>query len=389
MVPPGFGIRVWARVPGARFMALAPNGDVLVSNPGQGKVFLLRDLGGDVPQQFDFATGMTLPHDIVFHTIGGTTYLYISESNQVTRSVYQSGDTQSAAREVVVANLPDASSPELQGAYSHALKNIALGPDDKLYVSIGSSCNACGGDTVSEPIRASIYQYNADGSGGRLMAQGVRNAEGLDFLPGTNTLWVTVNGRDQIEYPFHNGFDGDTSDDFGQVIPGYVDNNPPDSFTAIVDGGNYGWPYCNPVPNDSMSNLALIRDVEFNADGSNLDCSTALGPAKGFHAHSAPLGFSFLQNSAVPTAYRSGAAAALHGCWDCTTLKAGYKVTYFPFDGAGNAGAEIDLVTGFIIDPAAHTYWGRPVDVIADSKGNFLISDDFAGAIYQLFPQSQ
>jgi glucose/arabinose dehydrogenase len=77
---------------------------------------------------------------------------------------------------------------------------------------------------------------------------------------------------------------------------------------------------------------------------------------------------------------------ALHGCWNCTTLKAGYKVTYFPFDAAGNAGAEMDLVTGFVTDPVARSFWGRPVDAIADAKGNILISDDYAGAIYQLYP---
>jgi len=183
-------------------MALAPNGDVLVSVPGEGKVVLLRDSGGGVPQQFDFATNMSQPHDLVFHTVAGTTYLYISESNQVTRSVYQAGDKESEAREAVVTDLPDASTPELQGMYGHALKNIAIGPDDKLYVSIGSSCNACDGDTVSDPIRASIYQYNADGSGRRLMAQGIRNAEGLDFLPGTNKLWVPSTSATKLHIRF-------------------------------------------------------------------------------------------------------------------------------------------------------------------------------------------
>lgn len=386
VVPPGFGIRVWARVNKARFMALAPNGDVLVSVPEEGKVVLLRERANDVPQQFDFITGLNMPHDMVFQVIGSATYLYIAESNRVTRSVYQAGDAQSAARETIVANLPDASTPELGGAYGHALKNIAIGPDGKLYVSIGSSCNACVGDTQSDPVRGAIYQYNADGTGGRLFARGVRNAEGLDFLPGTSTLWMTVNERDEVAYPLHQDFDGDGSDDFGKVLPAYVDNNPPDSFTPVRDGGNYGWPYCNPVPNTSMSNLDMVRDTEFNGDGTQLDCATADKRAKGVPAHSAPLGFSFLQDSNFSAAYRNGAVAALHGCWNCTTLKAGYKVSYVPFDAAGNAGAEIDFVTGFVTDPVARVVWGRPVDAIADAKGNLLISDDYAGAIYQMYP---
>ena len=183
-VPPGFGVRLWARVEGARFMALAPNADVLVSAPGSGQVFLLRERANDVPQRFEFASGLARPHDIAFHEINGVTYVYIAESNRVTRSVYTAGATQTAEREVVVADLPDASTPELRGAYNHQLKNIALSPDDKLYVSIASSCDVCTVDVESDPVRGAIYQYDADGSNRRLFARGVRNAEGLDFLPG-------------------------------------------------------------------------------------------------------------------------------------------------------------------------------------------------------------
>jgi glucose/arabinose dehydrogenase len=60
----------------------------------------------------------------------------------------------------------------------------------KLYVSIGSTCNVCVEDTKSNPIRASIYVYNVDGSGGRLFAQGLRNAEGLALVPARSILWV-------------------------------------------------------------------------------------------------------------------------------------------------------------------------------------------------------
>ncbi|HVK94484.1 MAG TPA: sugar dehydrogenase, partial [Noviherbaspirillum sp.] len=89
----------------------------------------------------------------------------------------------------------------------------------------------------------------------------------------------------------------------------------------------------------------------------------------------------------VAAAYRQGAVVAQHGCWNCTRLSAGYKLSFFPFDAAGNAGAEIDVVTGFVTDPDARQVWGRPVDAIADSSGNLLISDDYAGAIYQLYPR--
>ncbi|MDB5765121.1 MAG: sugar dehydrogenase [Herminiimonas sp.] len=371
-------------------MALAPNGDILVSNPGSGEVILLREQANDAPRKFTFAAGLHMPHDMVFHQIGTVTYLYIAESNRVTRFVYKSGDTQSGDAEVVIDNLPDNSTPELRGAYSHELKNIALSSDHKLYLSIASTCNACTEDSTSDPVRGAIYQYNADGTGRRLFAQGLRNAEGLDFIPGTNVLWVSVNNRDQIPYPFDNDFDGDGASDYGKVMQQFVDDNPPELFTRVRDGGNYGWPFCNSLPNATMSNLELAPDYTFNKDGSKLDCAGVDRASKGIHAHSAPLGMSFLHATNVPAAYRKGAVVALHGCWNCSKPTSGYKVVYFPFDDAGNAGAEIDLVSGFVTNPdATGALWGRPVDAIADAKGDILISDDYAGAIYQLYPLGQ
>lgn len=385
-VPPGFGVRLWARVPNARFLALAPNGDILVSVPSEGKIVLLRERINDVPQAFDYATGLRNPHDMVFHRIGEVTYLYVAESNRVTRSVYQPGEIASANRETVVADLPDDSTPELQGSYGHQLKNIALSADNKLYVSIASTCNVCVEDTVSNPVRGAIYQYSADGKEGRLFARGLRNAEGLDVIPGLNTLWVAVNNRDEIRVPLDADVDGDGASDLGALLPRYVDDNPPETFTLVRDGGHYGWPFCNPTVNAAMVNLEVLPDYELNRNGAAFNCAAVDRASKGLRAHSAPLGMSFLHASTIPVAYRKGAALALHGCWNCTSLRAGYKVVYFPFDDAGNAGAEIDLVSGFVTDTEQRAFWGRPVDVIADAKGNLLISDDYADAIYQLYP---
>src|SRR5689334_6064845 len=131
-IPPGFRISLFALVGGARFLAVAPNGDVLVSQPGAGAVTLLRPDPSGVPKSFTYVNGLRNPHDIVFHTMGDTTWVYISESNQINRFVYNSGDTRAHDREIVIRNLPDASTPELKGSYGHQLKNIALSEDHKL-----------------------------------------------------------------------------------------------------------------------------------------------------------------------------------------------------------------------------------------------------------------
>ncbi|MBC7503312.1 MAG: sugar dehydrogenase [Herminiimonas sp.] len=381
-VPPGFSIRLLARVRGARFMAVAPNGDLLVSSPDNGTIKLLRLNRGKPLQEFTLAANLQNPHDMVFHTIAGKTFLYIAESNRIIRAPYADDMTILGKPEIIVANLPDASSPELQGRYGHQLKNIALN-GNKLYVSIASTCNACVTDTVADPVRGTVYEYDADGKNRRLFAQGLRNAEGIRFRPGTSELWVAVNNRDNIAYPHHKDWDGDGTDDFGKVMPTYVDGHPPDLLTRVRDGGNYGWPFCNSNPDAGIDNMPFDRDAVLNADGSKLDCSKIDRVTKGMPPHSAPLGMKFLPDFRGLQEYRSTLVTALHGCWNCTSLN-GHKVVLYPFNDDGSLGNAVDLVTGWLTDAKARQRWGRPVDVISDGKSGMYISDDTAGAVYWL-----
>ncbi len=375
-VPANFKLEVYARLRGARFMAVAPNGDLFVSKPDNGyiKVFRL-DASGGAPKEHDFATGLQKPHDIVFHKIGDQQYVYIAEKNRIIRYKYSNGDLQGQNMEVVVDNLPDESLSELKGNYGHVLKNIALDSNNKLYVSIASTCNACIEDTQSDPKRGAIYVYDANGSNGRLFAEGLRNAEGLDFVPGTNDLWVTVNNRDNVAYPFK-----DDTGNYGKVVQSYVDNNPPEEFTLVRDGGNYGWPFCNPDPRQGMDNMPFLNDVQLNPNGS-VDCSGMDRISKGIQAHSAPLGFMFTQDTKMPEPYRNGALIALHGSWN-RSKATGYKIIYFPWQG-NKPGEQIDLVGGFLNSDSTEAY-ARPVDVAVDQEGNLFISDDAAHAIYKL-----
>jgi glucose/arabinose dehydrogenase len=377
LVPPNFTISVYARIGSPRFMAVTPDGNLLVSRPGSGSVVLVRPNGSGDPFVSDFVTGLQRPHDIVFHTIGTTTYVYIAEKNRVARYVYTAGAQTAGAQQVVVAGLPDASLPELNGTYGHELKNIALDANDKLYVSIASTCNVCTSDTQSNPVRASIYVYNADGTNGRLFARGLRNAEGLAMIPGTSTLWVVVNNRDDIAYPYNDG-----SGNYGRVFSGYVDNHPPDEFTRVRDGGNYGWPFCNPNPDtpSGFADMPFDNDYQMNRTGA-VDCNAMDRINRGIQAHSAPLGLTFLQNTNAPDAYRAGAIVGYHGSWN-RVQKTGYKVAYFPWDALTQLPSDqVDLVSGWA---DAMSSWGRPVDVAVDPSGAILISDDQAGAIYKL-----
>jgi glucose/arabinose dehydrogenase len=378
-LPSNFSISVFARVSGARFIATAPNGDVLVSNPGAGKVFRLQRSGTGVTTT-DWLTGLRNPHDIVVHAIGGVTYVYVTESNQINRYVYNANGT-AGTRQVLISGLPDNSSGQLQGHYGHQLKNIAL-DGNTLYVSIASPSNADPADLARTPKGGAIYAYDASGAGQRLYAQGLRNAEGLAIAPGTHTLWAAVNNRDNVAYPFHSDFDGDGSVDYGKVMTGYVDNHPPEEFTSVRSGGNYGWPLCNPNPDtpNALDDMPFDRDVQNNASGAALDCSTSDRIVKGIQAHSAPLGLTFWTGTNVPVAYRGGAVIALHGSWNRSS-KTGYKLAYFPWSpSTQRPGAQVDLVTGWLTGGV----WGRPVDIAVAPDGGLYISDDYSGTIYKL-----
>ena len=153
-----------------------------------------------------FANNLNNPHGLAFHD----GYLYIAGSTQVIRYRWQGGAAAQGAAETIVDNIPTG---------GHSTRTIVFGQDNKLYLSVGSSCNIC---AETSPLRAAIWQYNADGSGGRLYARGLRNAVGLTWQPGTTNLYATNNGRD-----------------------GLGDNIPPETVNLVGDGKDYGWPYCH------------------------------------------------------------------------------------------------------------------------------------------------
>lgn len=386
-VPAGWTASVYARVPGARFLTRL-GGDHLVSRPSAGSVMLVRRQADGTGVATPWVTGLRKPHDVVVSRQGLATYVYVAETNRVVRYAWRPGDLTARSAQVVVSGLPDASSPELRGSYGHELKNIAI-VGSSLYVSVASTCNVCVSDTTSTPRRGAIYRYGLAGGAGTLVATGLRNAEGLAAVPGTSALWAVVNNRDNVAYPHHRDITGDGQDDYGTVVPAYVDDHPVEPFVRVERGRFYGWPFCNPTQDGgSMRDLPFDRDVQMNADG-RVDCAKAERIDQGIPAHSAPLGLTFLQGTAVPAALRTGAVVALHGSWN-RTRPTGYKVVWFPWQtgvAGGRPGDQQDLVTGWS-DGTSRDVWGRPVDVAPDSDGSLLVTDDASGTVYRLSPPS-
>ena len=379
-VPAGWSASVYARITRARFMSPTPDGELLVSQPSVGKVWRVRRGADGAGTVTEYLGGLNRPHDIVFAELSGRTWVFIAEAHRIVRYPYANGDARARPGQVVVDGLPDTSTPELRGQYAHVLKNIAV-HQGVLYVSIASTCNACASDTVSDPRRATIYTYDARGhnAGRRLLASGLRNAEGLAFVPGTAELWVVVNNRDNTLVPDDRDVDGDGQSDKGRRMTRYVDDHPPEEFIRVREGGFYGWPFCNPNIDNGLRDMPYDRDYELNPDGRAADCATATPVDVGIQAHSAPLGLTFTQGTAAPDL---GAVIPLHGSWNRST-PTGYKLIHFPW--ADGPGEQRDLATGWL-DTATGRAWGRPVDVAIDVDGSLLVSDDAAHALIRLTP---
>ena len=359
LVPPHWTISVWARVAGARLAVWAPDGALLVSVPGSGQVLRLTP-DGQRAQTAVLLDGLDQPHGLAFD---GPT-LYVAESNQINTFRYHDGTA--TQRRVIAAGLPDARSPELGGAYAHALKSVAVAPDGTVYFSIGSTGNISAADRSANPPRATIMRIPPGGGTPAPFATGVRNGTGLAIGP-DGSVWTAVNNRDDVADPRPGPSYGKVGD--------YVNEHPPEVIARLTAGRELGWPYCNPEVG------GFVRDVQTNAAGSELDCAALPPVEQTLGAHSAPLGLSF-SDGALPEPFTRGALLGVHGSWNRTPPRAP-EVSFFGWRN-GTLGPQQTLVGGFQAEDG--TRWGRPVAAVAGPDGAVYITDDFAGAVYRLAP---
>jgi len=364
LVPNGWTMSVWARVPEPRLEVWTPGGSLLVSVPSAGQVIRLQPTGAGPHLEF-LLGGLDQPHGLAF---AGST-LYVAESDQL--DAYEYNDGEVSQPRTVAAGLPDAKSPDLGGAYSHALKSVAVGPDGAVYFSIGSTGNVSAEDRAANPPRASIMRIPPGGGPAAPFATGVRNGTGLAVAP-DGSLWTAVNNRDNVLVP-------DEGPSYGQVDEDYVDEHPPESIAKVTPGRELGWPYCN--PDGGPANLPLIRDVQTNADGTKLDCAALPSIEQSMGAHSAPLGMSFVDGG-LPEPYAHGALVGVHGSWNRQPPRAP-EVSFFPWRNGG-LGDQQTLVGGFQAPDGSR--WGRPVAAAVGPDGAVYVTDDYADAIYRLAP---
>jgi glucose/arabinose dehydrogenase len=323
---------------------------VFVAESRPGRVKVLRGLGPDGrPQTVEvFATGLNRPFGIAFYPLGPRPqYVYVGNTNSIVRFPYQPGDLEArGAAETIVASLPAGGA--LTGG-GHWTRDIAFSRDGrKMYVGVGSLSNAADPDTTAaEKDRATVLEFNSDGSGRRVYASGVRNAVGLAVHPATGQLWASVNERD-----------------------GLGDDLAPDYITHLEDGGFYGWPWFYIGGNQDPRHKGKHPELR----------SRVKVPDVLIQPHSASLQMLFYTAEQFPAEHR-GIFAAEHGSWN-RSVRTGYKVIRVPLKGAAATGEYQDFVTGFVTPKGE--VWGRPVGVAIASDGALLVSDDGSNSIWRV-----
>jgi len=330
-LPDGFKIEEYAGgLDNPRFMAISPDGVLFTADMGDGAVIALPDKNGDgkADSVNKFISGLKRPNSIAFH--GG--YIYVGETDRVVRFKYEGADMPHGKKEVLISGLPKK---------GHFTKTLGFGPDGKMYVSMGSSCNIC---VEEDKRRATVMRYNPDGTGEEIYASGLRNSVGLTWHPKTGELWATDNGRDWLG-----------------------DNLPPDEVNIVKEGKNYGWPYCY---GDK------IPDPDFD-DAKK--CADTVAPVVELQAHSAPLGLTFYEGAMFPPDYKGDLFVAYHGSWN-RTVPTGYKVVRVIMK-EGKPLEIQDFTSGWL---EGNKRSGRPVDVLVGNQGEVYISDDFTGSVYRV-----
>lgn len=340
-VPDGFAISAFATGLGApRMMALGPDGTVYVTRGDSGDVVALKDTDGDGRADSRIIVASNLPgvHGIAikdnrfyFATISS---VFMSEAGF---------DGRPGPTRMILEGLPNGG--------QHARRTIQFGPDNMMYLSIGSTCNDC---AEPNPENATILRVSPNGMSRTVYARGLRNTLGWAWHPQTRELW---------------GFDHG-SDFRGNDVP-------PEELNLIREGGNYGWPFCYGARTvDKWSHYDPPNKMTPQAY-----CASTEPAALQYQPHSAPIGFVFYTGSQFPSQYTGDAFASMHGSWNRNPVSPA-KVIRVRFQNGRPTRAE-DFVTGFL-RANGQTLIGRPAGLLIAADGSLLISDDANGAIYRV-----
>ena len=328
-----------------RFFAKAPDGRMFITDMHdltdnkKGIVYILDEWNaetGKFGKLIPYMAGLKNPNSVQFYTdSSGQDWLYLAETHQLTRRKFTQGEMKPTDKTEVLATFPDYGLSYKYGGW-HLTRTIAVGGNGKIYVSVGSSCNAC---TEKEKVRATVLEMNPDGSEQKIFAKGLRNAVGLKWVG--KFLFATNQGADHL----------------GK-------HKPDETFYALKRDADYGWPSCY------SSNGKIFADPKFKRP---TGCKNVPSPYAYFPSHSSALGFDYFDDPNTDDTIKNSFLVALHGSTDAT-IGHGYKIVIM------RKGQKLQtFMDGFLV---GKTVYGRPCDIYRIDDQSFYFSDDKGGVIY-------
>ena len=340
-LPDGFKIQKFADGLGKpRIMTVAEDGTVYVTRRDPGDVIMLRDTNGDGTA--DIKQIVAKKPDLHGIALRGNT-MYLT----TIREIYTADrlpDGRLGRLRQIISELPDGG--------QHPNRTIAFGPDGMLYITVGSTCNACDENDKN----ATILRANPDGRNPQIYASGLRNTIGFGWHPVTQQLYGMDHGIDWLG-----------------------DNEQKEELNRIEEGKRYGWPYIYADgkynPQDEPPNgITMAQWAEMSEE-----------PVGLYTAHSAPMQMAFYTANQFPAEYKNDAFVAMRGSWN-RKPPSGHEVVRVRFDDSGNPTAIEPFLTGFLVKMNNGDYgrFARPVGVAVAKDGSLLIGDNMNGVIYRI-----
>jgi glucose/arabinose dehydrogenase len=324
-IPSGYTLDVFADSKGERPTVLTfdPRGTLFASLTNTGKIVAFPDFDKNLKpeRKLEIIKGLNKPFGIEFNG----SYLYVAEFDKVSRYDYNSA-TMAVGEKKVLFTLPNG------GKNPTRFVKIF---NDKLYVSVGSSCNAC---VEKNEFNATLLSANLDGSNLNVFAKGLRNTMFFD-IDKTGKIWGAEIGRS-----------------------GLGNSLPPDEINLITENKDYGWPYC----------FGYVEKDYKMPTTNPVNCEHTAPSIYNLPAHSAPYGLVFDNNGDL--------LVALHGT-KVSEKSVGYKIIRLSVF-ADSVSAEDEYLAGFV--QGTNEVVGQPTGLAVDKNGNLFISDDRSGLIYIL-----
>lgn len=338
-VPEGFSVQPFAQGLGnSRIIAVSSQGFVYVSRREEGDVLLLKDEDGNgkadkAPVQ---VAARAQAHGLAIKD----NKLYLITVKEVFVANIKPDGTLGPL-EMIIGDLPDAG--------QHPNRVMGFGPDGMLYISVGSTCNAC---NESNAENAAMLRATPDGKSRTIFASGLRNTIGFDWNRQTGEFWGLDHGIDLLG-----------------------DEVQPEELNRLEQGKQYGWPhvYGEGVIYPQSNPVGGVTKEQWREQSQPM--------AIGYTAHAAPMQLKFYSGTSFPAEYAGDAFATMRGSWNRNPAS-GYEIVRIRFENGQPRSFE-PFLTGFLTD-GGKTHFARPVGLAIAKDGSLLIADDANGVIYRV-----